>query len=320
MHKKQQKKRENLHQQQQQQYSSSAKAATKTAAATTTPAGEGKNEQQQQGQGRRHTHMQQPAMGPVNYERPKAQKPREPPLVSSSSSSSSSPAAEREKEKESVDVLLDTMALLVKRAVDPFVNPAPIQNYALLIGDISILITFRTVEDMLLTPMPSLDITASPDLIRNGLIAYADPLSAATHVSSVMSDGMSLGCFWLAAVLMGRAQAVEHDVNTSFTLSTWATVRTWLTLVNIRLGVLFLHVRICVCVIRLHSIFSFLLLLHRLTPPPSTTHTYKTKKQALTIGEGVDLTHVQYEMSALFVTMLAWRWLNCAVTRYFTGF
>jgi len=112
----------------------------------------------------------------------------------------------------------------------------------LLICDIAILITFRTVEDMVLTPFPTIDVVASPDLIKNGLLAYADPSAAASHIASVTSDGLTIGCFWLAAVMLGRAQAVERDVGSSYALSTWATFRTWYSLVNLRLGVLFLHV------------------------------------------------------------------------------
>lgn len=34
-------------------------------------------------------------------------------------------------------------------------------------------------------------------------------------------------------------------------------------------------------------------------------------------GEGVDLPHAQMELSALFITMLGWRWLNVAVFKKF---
>ena len=141
-----------------------------------------------------------------------------------------------------LEVVGATFALLIARALDPFLNPAPVQNYALLICDIALLITFRTVEDMVLTPFPTFDVVASPDLIKNGLLAYADPFAAASHIASVISNGLTLGCFWLAAVMLDRAQAVERDVGSSYALSTWATFRTWYSLVNLRLGVLYLQV------------------------------------------------------------------------------
>jgi len=141
-----------------------------------------------------------------------------------------------------LEVVGATLALLMARALDPFLNPAPVQNYALLICDIALLITFRTVEDMILTPFPTVDVVASPDLIKTGLLTYADPFAAASHIISVISDGSTLGCFWLAAVMLGRAQAVEWDVSSSYALSTWTTFRTWYSLVNLRLGVLFLQV------------------------------------------------------------------------------
>lgn len=37
------------------------------------------------------------------------------------------------------------------------------------------------------------------------------------------------------------------------------------------------------------------------------------------VGEGIDLGHVQMEMSALLITMMVWRWLNVAVMRRFMG-
>jgi len=175
------------------------------------------------------------------YERPKAQKP----MSSSSLASMAQTAARRDQQNMGeLEVVGATLALLVARALDPFLNPAPVQNYALLICDIALLITFRTVEDMVLTPFPTIDVVASPALIKNGLLAYADPFAAVSHIASVTSDGLTLGCFWLAAVMLGRAQAVERDVGSSYALSTWATFRTWYSLVNLRLGVLFLHVNL----------------------------------------------------------------------------
>lgn len=36
------------------------------------------------------------------------------------------------------------------------------------------------------------------------------------------------------------------------------------------------------------------------------------------VGEGIDLPHVQMELSTLFFTLLGWRWLNVAVFKRFT--
>jgi len=41
------------------------------------------------------------------------------------------------------------------------------------------------------------------------------------------------------------------------------------------------------------------------------------KSQALSIQEGVDLQHFQFEMSAVLVTMLCWRWLNVSIGKAF---
>lgn len=43
-----------------------------------------------------------------------------------------------------------------------------------------------------------------------------------------------------------------------------------------------------------------------------------TARQALMVGEGIDLPHVQMELSTLFFTLLGWRWLNVAVFKRFT--
>ena len=135
----------------------------------------------------------------------------------------------------------------------------------------------------MLTPFPVLDIEASPDMIAKGLITYADPAHAISHIYSVISDGMTLGFFWLLvraslksllacrslsssydpcprhalpfissrtrartttmqAVMWGNAEAVSIDSTRSYTLASLHTFRSWLTLSNVRLLMLLLHV------------------------------------------------------------------------------
>lgn len=105
------------------------------------------------------------------------------------------------------------------------------------------MLSFRSLEDTLTTPLPTLDITASPDMIAKGLITYADPLHAAMHIYSVVSDGMTLGLFWLWAVLWGGAEAVDMSTSRSFTLTTLNVFKSWLALCNIRLVALLVQVR-----------------------------------------------------------------------------
>lgn len=257
---------------------------------------------------------------PKEYERPKAQKPV-----------SFAHVAARPREMGELEVVAATFMLFLARILDPFVNPAPVQNFSLLICDIALLISFRTVEDMVLTPFPSINAAASSDLLKNGLIAYADPISAASHIFFVISDGLTLGCFWLAAILLGRAQAVEHDVGSSYALSTWATVRTWLSLVNIRLGVLFLHVSVEVSFTALdhQDALSWKLIpsTHaRMHAVFCSTNPYLQSSfigvfffnflpQALWIQEGVDLQRFQSEMNALLLTMLGWRWFSVSMSK-----
>jgi hypothetical protein len=60
-------------------------------------------------------------------------------------------------------------------------------------------------------------------------------------------------------------------------------------------------------------------LLPPLTYPNDTTTRHDTMHyQALSAGEGIDLPHMQMELSALLLTMLGWRWLNVAVFKRFT--
>lgn len=56
------------------------------------------------------------------------------------------------------------------------------ENYALLLGDICVLLGFRLTEDILLSPVPRLDIDAYPDVIEKGLGLYAEPALAFGHV------------------------------------------------------------------------------------------------------------------------------------------
>lgn len=126
------------------------------------------------------------------------------------------------------------------------IAPPPPGNYPLLIGDLSVLLSFRSVEDTLTTPFPTLDIAASPDMIAKGLITYADPLHAAAHIYAVVADGMTLGLFWLLAVMWGEAEAVDMATSRSFTLSALNVFKSWLALCNTRLLVLFAQVRACV--------------------------------------------------------------------------
>jgi hypothetical protein len=109
------------------------------------------------------------------------------------------------------------------------------------------MLSFRSLEDTLLTPIPTLDIAASPDLIARGLITYADPMHAAMHIHSVISDGMALGLFWLLAVMWGGAEAVDMSTSRSFTLTTLNVFKSWLALCNVRLVVLFLQVCAVAC-------------------------------------------------------------------------
>ncbi len=122
-------------------------------------------------------------------------------------------------------------------------QPTTPEVYPLLIGDLSVLLSFRSLEDTLTTPLPTLDIAASPDIIARGLMLYADPLHAAAHIYSVIADGMGLGLFWMAAVLWGGAEAVDMGTARSYTLSTLNVFKCWLALCNVRLVVLFLQVR-----------------------------------------------------------------------------
>lgn len=109
------------------------------------------------------------------------------------------------------------------------------------------LLSFRSLEDTLLTPIPTLDITASPDIIAKGIMTYADPLHAAAHIYSVVADGMTLGLFWLLAVMWGEAEAVDMSTSRSFTQTTLNVFKSWLALCNIRLVVLFIQVRAWHC-------------------------------------------------------------------------
>ncbi len=267
------------------------------------------------GNGAREEDDQEPGAGGAatrtdRYERPKAQKPR---VTTMASSSTTTAANQPPQDKAEMEVVGETLALLAKRALDPFLNPAPVENHALLVCDVSLLLSFRTVEDMILTPFPSLEVVGmSSDLIKNGLLAYASPMAAAAHIFDVTTDGLTLGAFWLAAVLLGRAEAVARDVNSGFAISTWATFRTWLTVCNLRLGVLFLHVRIVIMVVvvgwvgTVQGLCSWFLF-----------HLSNTHPQALTMQEGVDLQHFQAEMSFFLLTMLAWRWLNVGISKRF---
>ena len=105
------------------------------------------------------------------------------------------------------------------------------------------ILSFRSLEDTLLTPIATLDIAASPDMIARGLTTYADPLNAAAHIYSVVADGMTLGLFWLYAILWNGAEAVDMGTARSFTLTTLNVFKAWLALCNIRLAVLLFRVR-----------------------------------------------------------------------------
>lgn len=107
------------------------------------------------------------------------------------------------------------------------------------------ILSFRSLEDTLLTPIATLDIAASPDMIAKGLITYADPLHAAAHIYSVVTDGMTLGLFWLYAILWNGGEAVDMSTARSFTLTTLNVFKSWLSLCNIRLVVLLFQVGGC---------------------------------------------------------------------------
>ena len=82
-------------------------------------------------------------------------------------------------------------------------------------------------------------------MIAKGLITYADPLHAAAHIYSVVTDGMNLGLFWLYAVLWNGGKAVDMSTARSFTLTTLNVFKSWLSLCNIRLVVLLFQVGGC---------------------------------------------------------------------------
>lgn len=79
-------------------------------------------------------------------------------------------------------------------------------------------------------------------MIAKGLITYGDPLHAAAHIYAVVADGMTLGLFWLLAVMWGEAEAVDSATSRSFTLSALNVFKSWLALCNTRLAMLFFQV------------------------------------------------------------------------------
>lgn len=105
-----------------------------------------------------------------DQERPKAEKP-----------ATTIARARGAKKMNYPDLLLRTFELLILKAINPFIKPAPIENYPLLVGDVAMLFSFRIFEDLMQSPFPSLDIYASPDLIANGIHAYADPATTLSH-------------------------------------------------------------------------------------------------------------------------------------------
>jgi hypothetical protein len=109
-------------------------------------------------------------------ERPKAQgqKPQAPP----------SPQAQElaaTKDKDDEHTLFRTAQRIALNVAESF-RPQPIENFALLLGDISVLLSFRIMEDLLIFPQPHLDIDAYPVAIQEGLSAYADPSAAISHI------------------------------------------------------------------------------------------------------------------------------------------